>query len=71
VERARRFAAIARELGVDPAPLAIAWCLRNPDVSTVILGASRVEQLQQNLQALELVERFDADTWNQVEAATA
>jgi aryl-alcohol dehydrogenase-like predicted oxidoreductase len=40
-------------------------------VSTVILGASRVEQLQQNLQALELVERFDADTWNQVEAATA
>ncbi|MFT3897999.1 MAG: aldo/keto reductase [Thermomonas sp.] len=71
VERARRFAAIARELGVDPAPLAIAWCLRNPDVSTVILGASRVEQLQQNLIAPQLVERFDADTWRQIEAATA
>ncbi|HET7126587.1 MAG TPA: aldo/keto reductase [Lysobacter sp.] len=71
VERARRFVSIAKELGVDPAPLALAWCLRNANVSTVILGASRVEQLQQNLQAPELVERFDADTWNQVEAATA
>ena len=71
LERARRFVSIARELGVDPAPLAIAWCLRNPDVSTVILGASRVEQLQQNLAAPELVSRFDADIWRQVEAATA
>jgi len=71
LERARRFASIARELGVDPAPLAIAWCLRNPDVSTVILGASRVEQLQQNLVAPQLVSRFDADIWRQVEAATA
>ena len=71
LERARRFASIARELGVDPAPLAIAWCLRNPDVSTVILGASRVEQLQQNLIAPQLVSRFDPDIWRQIEAATA
>ena len=71
VERARRFVSIAKELGVAPAPLALAWCLRNPSVSTVILGASRVEQLQQNLEAPALVERFDADTWKQVEAATA
>jgi voltage-dependent potassium channel beta subunit len=70
-ERARRFVAVARELGVDPAPLAIAWCLRNPDVSTVILGASRPEQLRQNLAAPDLVARFDADIWRQVEAATA
>ena len=71
LERARRFVSIARELGVDPAPLAIAWCLRNPDVSTVILGASRVEQLQQNLVAPQLVSRFDPDIWRQIEAATA
>jgi aryl-alcohol dehydrogenase-like predicted oxidoreductase len=70
-ERARRFVATARELGVEPAPLAIAWCLRNPDVSTVILGASRVEQLRQNLGALDLAEHFDAAIWRQVEAATA
>ena len=71
LERARRFAAIARELGVDPAPLAIAWCLRNPKVSTVILGASRIEQLRQNLGAAALVQRFDAETWRRVEAAAA
>ena len=54
-----------------PGTLAIAWCLRNPDVSTVILGASRVEQLQQNLVAPQLVSRFDPDIWRQIEAATA
>ena len=71
LERARRFVAIARELGVDPAPLAIAWCLRNREVSTVILGASRVGQLHQNLVAPQLVSRFDADIWRQIEATTA
>jgi len=68
LERARRFTAVADELGVAPAPLAIAWCLRNPHVSSVILGASRVEQLEQNLQALELVERLDEAAWQRVRA---
>ncbi|MEO6264474.1 MAG: aldo/keto reductase [Luteimonas sp.] len=71
VERARRFTTIAKELGVAPAPLAIAWCLRNPQVSTVILGATRTAQLLQNLEALALGERFDDQVWAQVEAATA
>ena len=71
VERARRFTALAAELGVAPAPLAIAWCLRNPHVSTVLLGASRKEQLLQNLEALDLVDRFDESTWAKLEAATA
>lgn len=70
LQRARRFTALADELGVAPAPLAIAWCLRNPHVSSVILGASRAEQLLQNLQALELVERFDEGTWARLEPAT-
>ncbi|WP_171523462.1 aldo/keto reductase, partial [Acinetobacter baumannii] len=47
----RRFSEVARALGQAPATLAIAWCLRNPNVSSVILGASRVSQLLQNLQA--------------------
>ena len=71
LDRARRFVAVAEELGVEPAPLAIAWCLRNPNVSTVILGASRIEQLRQNLGAAALVQRFDPETWRQVEAAAA
>ncbi|WP_312647901.1 aldo/keto reductase, partial [Stenotrophomonas sp.] len=57
--------------GHAPATLAIAWCLRNPNVSSVILGASRVSQLLQNLQALEVLEQVDAAGWAQVEAAFA
>jgi voltage-dependent potassium channel beta subunit len=71
VERARRFTGLARELGVAPAPLAIAWCLRNPHVSTVLLGATRKQQLLQNIEALDLIERFDDNTWARLESATA
>jgi voltage-dependent potassium channel beta subunit len=71
VERARKFTALARELGVAPAPLAIAWCLRNPNVSTVMLGASRASQLLENFEALAVLERFDEATWKRVEASTA
>lgn len=69
--RACRFTALASELGVAPAPLAIAWCLTNPHVSSVLLGASRVSQLLQNLEALTLLARFDESVWRRVEAATA
>lgn len=71
LERARKYSALAAELGLPAAPLAIAWCLRNPHVSTVILGASRVEQLLQNLQALALAETIDDAVWRRVEAITA
>lgn len=71
VERAQRFTKVAEELGVAPAPLAIAWCLRNPHVSTVMLGATKVAQLLQNLEALDLAERFDDATWSRLEAATS
>jgi voltage-dependent potassium channel beta subunit len=70
IARARRFTALAAELGVEPAPLAIAWCLSNPHVSTVLLGASRKQQLLQNLGALELAARFDEGVWRRLEAAT-
>ncbi|TKS52764.1 aldo/keto reductase [Luteimonas yindakuii] len=70
LERARAFTALASELGVAPAPLAIAWCLRNPHVSTVLTGASRVSQLLENLQALELLERVDTSAWRRIEAVT-
>ena len=71
LQRARKFSAIAAELELPPAPLAIAWCLRNPHVSTVILGASRVEQLLQNLQALTLADSVGDAVWRRVEAATS
>jgi aryl-alcohol dehydrogenase-like predicted oxidoreductase len=46
---------IAEELGTSLSRLAIAWCLLNPNVSTAILGASSIEQLADNLKAVEVV----------------
>ncbi|MDQ3269171.1 MAG: aldo/keto reductase [Pseudomonadota bacterium] len=71
LERARGFSVLARELGAPPAALAIAWCLRNPLVSSVILGASRPDQLLQNLQALDWIERIDEADWRRIEAAAS
>ena len=58
--KVRALQPIAAELGTPLTQLAIAWCLLNPHVSTVMLGSSRLEQLEQNLQALELLPRLDA-----------
>ena len=69
LERAQAFTALATELGAPPATLAIAWCLRNPHVSSVILGASRPEQLLQNLSALEWADRLGETDWRRLEAA--
>jgi voltage-dependent potassium channel beta subunit len=61
-------AAIARELDATPAQLALAWCLRNPRVSTVIMGASRVQQLHDNLRALEVLPRLSDEVAQRVDA---
>ncbi|UJJ59373.1 potassium channel beta subunit family protein [Rhodanobacter denitrificans] len=58
--KVRALQPIAAELGTSLAQLAIAWCLLNPHVSTVMLGASKREQLAQNLDALALLPRLDA-----------
>ena len=65
------FAALAAEFGAAPATLAIAWCLRNRQVCSVILGASRVEQLLENLQAIEWTERLAPEAWERVEGVLA
>jgi voltage-dependent potassium channel beta subunit len=61
-EKVRKLADIAAGLDASLAQLAIAWCARNPHVSTVITGASRVEQVTENLSALDVLERLDDDT---------
>jgi voltage-dependent potassium channel beta subunit len=63
-----KLAAIARELDASLPQLALAWCLKNPNVSTVILGASKVEQLRENLGALKLVERLDEAVMKKIDA---
>ncbi|MDY7103085.1 MAG: aldo/keto reductase [Actinomycetota bacterium] len=70
-EKVRRLAVIADELGCTTAQLSIAWCLANENVSTVITGASRPEQVTQNLGALDVVERLDDDVRARIDEATA
>jgi voltage-dependent potassium channel beta subunit len=55
LDKARRLQAVADDLGCSMTHLAIAWCVTNPRVSTVILGASRLSQLEENLEALDVV----------------
>lgn len=59
--RVREFTQLAHAMDTTPAQLALAWCVCNPRVSTVILGATKVEQLQQNLAALAIMPRMTAD----------
>ncbi|MCS6990526.1 MAG: aldo/keto reductase [Chitinophagales bacterium] len=63
--------AIADNLGISLTRLSLAWCLKNPHVSTVILGASRVEQLKENLTALEVVDLLTPDVMKQIDQAVA
>jgi len=59
--------AIAADIGCTQAQLAIAWCLKNPNVSTVILGASRVEQLEENLAALDVVDKLGGEVMARID----
>ena len=70
-EATRRLAAIADELDCSLAQLAIAWCAANPNVSTVITGASRVEQVEENLGAVGVLDRLDLDLLDRIDAAMA
>lgn len=69
--KVRALQPIADELGASLAQLAIGWCLLNPHISTVMLGASRREQLEHNLGALELLPRLDAAIAERIQRAVA
>jgi len=65
-----QLAPIAAELGGTLAQLALAWVARNPRVSTVITGASRVSQLQANLGALDLLDKLTPEVLARIDAIT-
>jgi voltage-dependent potassium channel beta subunit len=60
--------AVAAELGCTLAQLALAWCLKNPRVSTVITGATRVEQLVENMKSTAFVERITPEVASRIDA---
>jgi aryl-alcohol dehydrogenase-like predicted oxidoreductase len=59
---------IAKDLGTSVAKLAIAWCLKNPNVSTVILGASKLHHLQETLTSFEIVPQLTTEVMEAIEA---
>ena len=66
VERLRP---IADELGCTLAQLALAWCTKNPNVSTVITGASRASQVVENFAALDVVPALTPEVLDRIDAA--
>jgi len=69
IAKVRRLAPIAADLGCTLAQLALAWCARNPNVSTVITGATRVAQVSENMKALEVVSKLSAEVLARIDAA--
>lgn len=67
IEKVKLLQVIADEVGCTLAQLALAWCLSNDDVSTVITGASRVEQVHENMKALTIAEQFTPALQDQIE----
>jgi voltage-dependent potassium channel beta subunit len=63
-----RLEGIARDLNCTLAQLALAWCLKNPRVSSVITGATRVEQVRENLKAVDVAARLDAEQLARIDA---
>ncbi len=68
IEKVKLLAPLAQELGCSLAQLGLAWCLKNPNVSTVITGASRAEQVKENMRALEVVEKLEDGVMERIEA---
>ena len=68
VEKVKQLAPLAKELGCSMAQLALAWCLKNPHVSTVITGASKASQVVENMKAIDFVEKLDDAVIERIEA---
>ncbi len=67
INKLRKLVVLAKNLGVSMASLAIAWTIRNPHVTTAILGATKKEQLTENLKALEVLKLLTPDMMDEIE----
>lgn len=70
-EQVRRLGGIAGRLDCTLAQLAIAWCAVNPNVSTVITGASRVQQVQENLAAIDVMAQLTPEVLQEIDVVTS
>jgi voltage-dependent potassium channel beta subunit len=67
ISRVKALEPLAQEMGATLAQFAIAWCLQNPHVSSVITGATRLEQVEENLKALDFIDRFTPDVMTDID----
>lgn len=67
IKKLRKLATLAEKMEVSLASLAIAWCIKNPHVSTAILGATKKEQLYDNLKALEVMNKLTPEVMEKIE----
>ncbi len=71
LNKVRAMGPIAADMGASMAQFSLAWCLQNPHVSSVITGASRVEQVHQNMKALDFVESFTPEIMTEIDRIMA
>ncbi|MDJ0758395.1 MAG: aldo/keto reductase [Woeseiaceae bacterium] len=69
-ERVRALLPLAKDMGATLAQFALAWCLQNKSVSSVLTGASRVEQVHENMKALQFVDKFTPDLMAEIDRIT-
>jgi len=67
LKKVKELTEIAKELGTSMASLSIAWCIKNPHVTTAILGATKKEQLTDNLKAIEVIEKLTPEVLEKIE----
>jgi voltage-dependent potassium channel beta subunit len=68
IKKVRKLSDLAAKLGVSTASLSIAWCIKNPDVSTAILGATKKSQLLDNIKALDVVAKLTPEVMEKIES---
>ena len=68
VDKTKQLEKVAQEINCTVAQLAIAWCLKNPNVSSVITGATHLTQLQENIGALDIKEKLNTELLEKINA---
>ncbi len=67
LEKVKKLAPVAKDLGITMPQMALAWCLKNPNVSTVITGASNVKQVEQNMSAMDVVGKLNDEVMEKID----
>lgn len=67
IGKVKQLQVVAGDIGASVAQMALAWCLKNPHISTVITGASRVEQVRENMQAIDVVPKLTPEVMARIE----